>query len=140
MLARLWRHKFRNWPYLSNQVNFSTWPESENKNLNILRTKRAIFDNFWKAMIQANKKRILESEWTISSTPASSILNGQYQVGRNIQHIFISFSTYFFGSLTVVPDTEGLQYFVHPCNYLSFNNFCWEDHEVLIENLSGLVR
>ena len=34
--SKLW-----NWPYLSNQAIRSTWPKSQEKNLNILRTKRA---------------------------------------------------------------------------------------------------
>ena len=41
LLTRLWRHKFWNSPYRSNQSVFSTWPKTEHKNLNILRTKRA---------------------------------------------------------------------------------------------------
>ena len=40
LLNRLWRHKFWHEPYLSNEAVFSTWPESQNKNLNILRTKK----------------------------------------------------------------------------------------------------
>ena len=27
LITRLWRHKFWNWPYLSNQAIFSTWPK-----------------------------------------------------------------------------------------------------------------
>ena len=41
LLTRLWRHKFWNYLYYSNQAVFSTWRKSEHKNLNILRTKRA---------------------------------------------------------------------------------------------------
>ena len=37
----LWRYGFWNYSYLSNQVVFSTWPVSHDKNLNILRMKRA---------------------------------------------------------------------------------------------------
>ena len=42
-VSRLWRHKFWSCPfnYLSNQAAFSTWPKSQDKNLNILRTTRA---------------------------------------------------------------------------------------------------
>ena len=39
--TRLWRHKFRTKPYLSNQAVFSTYPKTRDKSLNILRTKRA---------------------------------------------------------------------------------------------------
>ena len=39
LLTRLRRQKFWNWPYLSIQTVFSTWPKSQGKNLNILRTK-----------------------------------------------------------------------------------------------------
>ena len=41
LLTRLWRHEFWSEPYLSNQTVFPTWPKSHDKNLNILRTKRA---------------------------------------------------------------------------------------------------
>ena len=42
LLTRLWRYKFWNWPYFSNQAVFSIiWPKSQDKNVNILRTKRA---------------------------------------------------------------------------------------------------
>ena len=41
LLTRLWRHKFWNEPFISNQAVFSKWPKSQDKNLNILRTKRA---------------------------------------------------------------------------------------------------
>ena len=40
LLTKLWRHKFSNQPYLSNQASFSTWPKSQDKNLNISRTER----------------------------------------------------------------------------------------------------
>ena len=41
-LPRLWRHKFWNYsPFLPNQAIFSTWPKIQDKNLRILRTKRA---------------------------------------------------------------------------------------------------
>ena len=41
LLTRLWRHKIWNQHFLSNQVVFSTWRKSQDKNLNILRKKRA---------------------------------------------------------------------------------------------------
>ena len=41
MLTRLWRHKFRKLSDLSNQAVFSTCPKSQDKKMNILRTKRA---------------------------------------------------------------------------------------------------
>ena len=41
LLNRLWRHEFWSWSYLSNQAFFPTWQKSHDKNLNILRTKRA---------------------------------------------------------------------------------------------------
>ena len=41
LLPSLWSHEFQNWPYIFNQAVFSTWPKSQDKNLNILRTKRA---------------------------------------------------------------------------------------------------
>ena len=41
LLTRLWRHTFWNIPYISNQAVSFTWPKSQDKNLNILRTKRA---------------------------------------------------------------------------------------------------
>ena len=41
LLTRMWRHKFWNQRYLSNEAVFSTWPKCQDKNLNILRTKRA---------------------------------------------------------------------------------------------------
>ena len=41
LITRLRRHKFRRQPYLSNQAVFSTCPKSHDKNINILRTKRA---------------------------------------------------------------------------------------------------
>ena len=40
LLTRLWHHIW-NQPYLSNQAFFSTWPKIQDKNLNILRTKKA---------------------------------------------------------------------------------------------------
>ena len=40
LLTKLWRNKFWNCPYLSNQVILSTWPKRQDKDLNILRTKR----------------------------------------------------------------------------------------------------
>ena len=40
-LTRLWRHKFWNYPCLSNKAGFSTWPKSQGKNLNIMRAKWA---------------------------------------------------------------------------------------------------
>ena len=40
-VTKLWRHKFRNKPYLFNQAVFSTCRKSQDRNLNILRTKRA---------------------------------------------------------------------------------------------------
>ena len=40
-LTRLWRHKFWNLPFFSNQAVFSTSPKSPDKNLNILRMKKA---------------------------------------------------------------------------------------------------
>ena len=68
LFPRLWRHKFWREPYLSNQVVFSTWPKSEDKNLIILRKKgaftmkKSIFHHFWRAIIKANKKFFLEGE------------------------------------------------------------------------------
>ena len=41
LLARLWSHKFWDSSYLSNQAVYPTWPKSHDKNLNILRRKRA---------------------------------------------------------------------------------------------------
>ena len=41
LLNRLWRDKFWIWLYLSHQAVFSAWPKSQDKNVNILRTKRA---------------------------------------------------------------------------------------------------
>ena len=41
LLTRSRSYEFWNWPCLSNQAVFSTWPKSHDKNLNILRTKRA---------------------------------------------------------------------------------------------------
>ena len=41
LLTRLWRHEFWNSSCLSNQAVFPTCPKSHDKNLNILRTKRA---------------------------------------------------------------------------------------------------
>ena len=41
LLTMLWRNNFWNQPYLSNQAVFSTWPNSQEKNLNISRKKRA---------------------------------------------------------------------------------------------------
>ena len=40
-LTRLWRHKILNYPYISNRAVFSTLLKSQDKHLNILRTKRA---------------------------------------------------------------------------------------------------
>ena len=40
LLTSLWRHKFWHWPYIFNKAVFSTWPKSQEKNSNILRTKR----------------------------------------------------------------------------------------------------
>ena len=37
LLTWLWRHKFWNQPYLSNQALFSTWSKRQDKYLNILR-------------------------------------------------------------------------------------------------------
>ena len=47
LLTRLWRHKFWNWPCISNQAVFSIWPKIQDKNLNILRTKRAFKMKFF---------------------------------------------------------------------------------------------
>ena len=62
-VTKLWRHKFRNKPYLFNQAVFSTCRKSQDRNLNILRTKRAFkmkqktfFHQFGRAIIEANKK------------------------------------------------------------------------------------
>ena len=41
LLTRLWRHKLWHFPYLSNEAVSSTWPKSQDKSVNILRTKRA---------------------------------------------------------------------------------------------------
>ena len=41
LLVRLWRHKFWNQSYLSSQDVFPTWLKFWDKNLNILRMKRA---------------------------------------------------------------------------------------------------
>ena len=41
LLTRLWRIKFWDWSYFSNQAGFCAWPKSQDKNLNIMRTKRA---------------------------------------------------------------------------------------------------
>ena len=49
-LTRLWRHKFWNQLYLSNQAVFSTLPESQGNNSNILRTTKAFemkYKNFF---------------------------------------------------------------------------------------------
>ena len=40
LLTSLRRHKFWNWPYLLNHAVFSAWSKHQDKNLNILRTKR----------------------------------------------------------------------------------------------------
>ena len=77
LLTRLWRQKSWNNTYLSNQFAFSTWPKSQYKNLNILRTKRVfkkkhkvffiIFKRlslkqikqfFWKVRVQLYKRSI----------------------------------------------------------------------------------
>ena len=42
LLTRLWRHGFWNYPCLSNQAVFPTWPNSHDKKLNILRTKELL--------------------------------------------------------------------------------------------------
>ena len=41
LLIRMWRHKFWDYFVLSTQAVFSKWQKSKDKNLNILRTKRA---------------------------------------------------------------------------------------------------
>ena len=47
LLTRLCRHKFWNLSYFFNQSVVSTWPKSQDKNLNILRTKKG-FKIKWK--------------------------------------------------------------------------------------------
>ena len=50
LFPRLWRHRFWNLLYLSNEAGFSTWLKSQDKTLNILRTKRILRWNkkdFW---------------------------------------------------------------------------------------------
>ena len=42
LLTRLWRHEFWSYSHLSNQAVFLTWPKSHDKNLTILRKKRAL--------------------------------------------------------------------------------------------------
>ena len=39
LLTRLWRHRFWNYPYLSNQAVFSTCAKSQHKKINIIGTK-----------------------------------------------------------------------------------------------------
>ena len=46
MLIRLRRHKIWNKSYISNQAVFSKWQESQDKNLNIWRIKRAFTERF----------------------------------------------------------------------------------------------
>ena len=41
LLTRLWRQKLYNYSCISNQSDFSRWPKSQHKNVNILRTERA---------------------------------------------------------------------------------------------------
>ena len=41
MLTRLWHNTFWSEPYLYYQAAFSTWTKGQDKNLNILRTKKA---------------------------------------------------------------------------------------------------
>ena len=69
LLTRLWRHKFWNLPYLSNQAVFSTWPKSKDKYLNILGTKKdfEVKSSFLKVFIEENKTKPLEGEDPILS-------------------------------------------------------------------------
>ena len=69
MLTRLWRHRFWNYAYPSNQAVFPTWPKCQDKSLNILRTKRAfkmkqnvIFIIFKGLSLEQIKKFFLEGE------------------------------------------------------------------------------
>ena len=77
LLTKLRRHKFRNWPYLSNQSVFTTCPKSQDKNLNILRTKELLrwnkkhFSSFLKGYHWSKyKKFFLEGQSpTLSASP-----------------------------------------------------------------------
>ena len=65
-LTKLWRHKFRNQPYLSNQAVFSIWPKCQDKSLNILRTKRALTwrkNLFFSAFLKQIKQIFLEGDF-----------------------------------------------------------------------------
>ena len=54
--ARSWHHKFWNQIFLFTQAIFCTWPKSQDKNLNILWTKRAFIEAnktiFWKVSVR----------------------------------------------------------------------------------------
>ena len=54
--ARSWHHKFWNQIFLFTQAIFCTWPKSQDKNLNILWTKRASIEAnktiFWKVSVR----------------------------------------------------------------------------------------
>ena len=59
LLTRLWRHKFWNQPYASDQTVHSTCPKCQDKNLNILKMKRASKMK-QKAFTESNKSIVFE--------------------------------------------------------------------------------
>ena len=75
LLTRLWRHEFWLQPYLSNQAVFPTWPKSHDKNVSLLRMKRA-FQMKWKAFFiffkELSMKQITQFFWE-GETPTLSL-------------------------------------------------------------------
>ena len=69
LVTRLWRHGFWNKPYLSNQAVFSTWSKSHDKNLNVLRTKRA-----FKVKFKAFRSKASINLFTVSARMEQNIL------------------------------------------------------------------
>ena len=84
LLIRLRRHEFWNQHYLSSQAAFSTWPKSQDKNVNILRTKRAFkikqqafFITFKKLSLKQIKQIFLEGESPTLNKPYLTIVTIQ---------------------------------------------------------------
>ena len=64
LLTKLWRHTFRNYPYLSNQAVFPRWPKNQVKMMKYLENKKnfqneikSIFNHFKSALtLQISEK------------------------------------------------------------------------------------
>ena len=100
MLTRLWRHKFGNWHYLSNQAIFCYMIKNSRHKFKYLENEKSIFHNFQWPFIKTNKNNFFgrwESDFNSYCMPLRESVFSKNTSSRLATLIKMSLFTSFIG-------------------------------------------